>query len=73
MSRDPQVYMEPDAFVPERFMKDDKCGSDVRDPEKYQFGFGRRYVIATVPRSRGTNDRRQGSALDATSRTMRSS
>nr|BED43018.1 cytochrome P450 monooxygenase [Trametes versicolor] len=42
MSRDPRVYTEPDAFVPERYMKDGECGSNVRDPEKYQFGFGRR-------------------------------
>lgn len=49
MSRDPQVYPEPDTFVPERFMKDGTCTSDARDPEKYQFGFGRRCVIITVP------------------------
>nr|BED43019.1 cytochrome P450 monooxygenase [Trametes versicolor] len=42
MSRDDQAYPEPDAFIPERFMKDGTYGSDVRDSETYQFGFGRR-------------------------------
>ncbi|OJT02970.1 O-methylsterigmatocystin oxidoreductase [Trametes pubescens] len=42
MSRDPQAYPQPDEFIPERFMKVGECGSGVRDPEKYQFGFGRR-------------------------------
>lgn len=55
MSRDPQVYTEPDAFVPERYLKDGEYGSNVRDPEKYQFGFGRRCVMATLFRSRGTD------------------
>lgn len=55
MSRDPQVYTEPNVFVPERYMKDGGCRSDVRDPEKYQFGFGRRCVMATLSRSRGTD------------------
>ncbi|EIW55305.1 cytochrome P450 [Trametes versicolor FP-101664 SS1] len=36
------TYPEPDAFIPERFMKDGTYGSDIRDPETYQFGFGRR-------------------------------
>lgn len=50
MSHDPQVYPDPDAFVPERFMEDGKCGSKARDPERYQFGFGRRCVMTTVLR-----------------------
>lgn len=71
MSRDDQAYPEPDAFIPERFMKDGTYGSDVRDPETYQFGFGRRCVLVTVPRFSRTNDPCQESARDGTSRTTR--
>ncbi|KAI0367632.1 O-methylsterigmatocystin oxidoreductase [Pilatotrama ljubarskyi] len=42
MSRDPNAYPQPDEFIPERFLKDRGTSSDARDPEKYQFGFGRR-------------------------------
>ncbi|KAI0631045.1 O-methylsterigmatocystin oxidoreductase [Trametes polyzona] len=42
MSRDPEAYPDPDAFIPERFMTKGEYGSDTRDPEKFQFGFGRR-------------------------------
>ena len=40
---DPEVYPEPDKFVPERFLKDGRLNPDVQDPEAYLFGFGRRY------------------------------
>ncbi|KAI1788653.1 cytochrome P450 [Ganoderma leucocontextum] len=42
MSRDPIAYPEPDRFMPERFLKDGKLDPTVRDPLKFQFGFGRR-------------------------------
>ena len=42
MSRDPVAYPEPDKFIPERFLKEGKIDTSVRDPLKFQFGFGRR-------------------------------
>ncbi|KAI0822975.1 O-methylsterigmatocystin oxidoreductase [Trametes gibbosa] len=42
MSRDPLAYDCPDDFIPERFLKERLDGEETRDPEKYQFGFGRR-------------------------------
>ncbi|KAI0767318.1 cytochrome P450 [Fomes fomentarius] len=39
---DPEVYENPDEFRPERFLKDGRINSDMRDPAKYIFGFGRR-------------------------------
>ncbi|OCH85716.1 CyP450 monooxygenase [Obba rivulosa] len=38
----PDDYPEPEAFNPERFMKDDRLNPDVRDPHTAAFGFGRR-------------------------------
>ncbi|KAF8651376.1 hypothetical protein AX16_004823 [Volvariella volvacea WC 439] len=37
-----ETYPDPDAFIPERFMKNGKLNPDVRDPEDFAFGFGRR-------------------------------
>ena len=42
MSRDPDAYPDPDAFKPERFLKDGVLDPNVRDPLKFQLGFGRR-------------------------------
>lgn len=42
MSRDTQMYDSPDDFIPERFLKQGLDGMQVTDPERYQFGFGRR-------------------------------
>lgn len=43
---DPDVYPDPDAFRPERFiMESGELNPDVRDPMDFVFGFGRRYVI----------------------------
>ncbi|KAH9886459.1 O-methylsterigmatocystin oxidoreductase [Cubamyces lactineus] len=43
MSQDPAMYPAPEKFLPERFLRsvDDGTGP-ARDPEKFQFGFGRR-------------------------------
>ena len=41
-SRDPTVYDDPERFMPERFMKDGKLSTDVRDPATIAFGYGRR-------------------------------
>lgn len=39
---DENVYHDPLAFNPERFLKDGKIDPDVQDPEVACFGFGRR-------------------------------
>ncbi|KAH9927187.1 cytochrome P450 [Epithele typhae] len=39
---DPNVYHHPEAFIPERFLRDGKIDPDVRNPKDYVFGFGRR-------------------------------
>ncbi|KAI0730576.1 cytochrome P450 [Earliella scabrosa] len=39
---DPEAYDEPDAYRPERFLKDGKLDPTVRDPSKFVFGYGRR-------------------------------
>ena len=44
---DPEVFKDPMAFQPERYLKDGKLNSDVRDPDSAVFGFGRRLVYPT--------------------------
>ena len=39
---DEQDYPDPHIFKPERFLKDGKIDSSVRDPVNIAFGFGRR-------------------------------
>ncbi|KAH9924337.1 cytochrome P450 [Epithele typhae] len=39
---DPDVFPEPEAFKPERFLKDGKIDPDVMDPMEIAFGLGRR-------------------------------
>ena len=41
---DPAVYEDPDAFRPERFIRDGKLDPSVQDPGSFVFGFGRRCV-----------------------------
>ena len=43
--RDPNAYEKPDEFRPERFIKNEKIDSSVRDPFAFTFGFGRRYTV----------------------------
>ena len=42
MLHDENVYKDPGAFNPERFLKDGELNPDVRPPEDIAFGFGRR-------------------------------
>ena len=42
MLNDERDYPEPEKFKPERFLKDGKLDSSVRDPMHIAFGFGRR-------------------------------
>ncbi|KAI0739568.1 cytochrome P450 [Daedaleopsis nitida] len=50
ISRDPDVYPDPEHFVPERFLdKDGKYDVQGRDPTKFIFGFGRRYTYVSKP------------------------
>nr|VWO99511.1 N/A [Ganoderma boninense] len=42
VSRDPNMYHDPDSFMPERFLKDGELNPDVRDPATFAFGYGRR-------------------------------
>ena len=39
---DPEVYPNPDAFEPERYLKDGVLNPDVLQPETVVFGYGRR-------------------------------
>ncbi|TBU42981.1 cytochrome P450 [Dichomitus squalens] len=40
--RDPNLYEDPEAFRPERFLKDGKLDHNVQDPAAIVFGYGRR-------------------------------
>ena len=42
ISRDPNVYPDPDVFNPDRFLKDGKINPLVFNPEDRVFGAGRR-------------------------------
>ena len=39
---DPEVFPEPEKFMPERFLKDGALDTTVRDPFAFLFGLGRR-------------------------------
>ena len=45
MTRDEEIYEDPDSFRPERFLKAEGTLND--DTMDYAFGFGRRYVRFT--------------------------
>ena len=49
---DPTVYPEPDRFIPERFLGPDGRTSNINDPTKFMFGYGRRCVIVVLPMKR---------------------
>lgn len=42
-------YPDPEVFNPDRFLKDGKLNSDVRDPNTFAFGYGRRCVPCSRP------------------------
>lgn len=44
MLHDPDVYAEPEKFNPDRFLKGGQIDTDVKDPQAYSFGSGRRLV-----------------------------
>ena len=44
---DPTVYDNPEEFRPERFIRDGKLDTSVRDPFAFTFGYGRRSVGLT--------------------------
>ena len=45
MSRDEEVYENPDQFKPERFLSLSPTEAAEVDPKNYIFGFGRRCVV----------------------------
>jgi cytochrome P450 len=42
MLHDEEVYPNPGAFMPERFIQDKVINTKLRDPRELIFGFGRR-------------------------------
>ena len=52
MLNNEQDYPEPHEFRPERYLKNGKLDSSVRDPMDIVFGFGRRcvlFILSTTP------------------------
>lgn len=48
MSRNEDVYPEPEVFRPERFLDLTKTELDNIDPKDFTFGFGRRLVFLPI-------------------------
>jgi cytochrome P450 len=45
MTRDEEVYPDPESFKPERFIQNGTLNKNIRDPRDIVFGFGRRCVL----------------------------
>ena len=45
MTRDEEIYPDPESFKPERFIKSGALNKEIRDPRDIVFGFGRRCVF----------------------------
>ena len=45
---DSEMYPDPDTFQPERFIREGRIDPDVRDPNAFVFGYGRRLVHGTL-------------------------
>ncbi|CAK5284911.1 unnamed protein product [Mycena citricolor] len=43
--RKQEMYSDPDTFKPERFLLNGKLNKDIRDPEAFIYGYGRRHGI----------------------------
>ena len=48
MLNEERDYPEPRVFKPERFLKNGKLDSSVRDPFDIAFGFGRRWALSIL-------------------------
>jgi cytochrome P450 len=48
MLHDPEMYSEPEAFKPERFVNLSKDDSKAMDPRNFAFGFGRRICVGAL-------------------------
>ena len=53
MSRNEDVYPEPEVFRPERFLDLTKTELDNIDPKDFTFGFGRRLVFLPFLNGKG--------------------